>query len=387
MIEAKAAETKPQKPKKSAFREWIDSIVFAVVAATFIRWLLFTPYVIPSSSMEKTILIGDFIFVSNLHYGARTPVTPLQVPLTHQTIWGTNIPSFSRLIQLPMYRLPGFTEVERNDVVVFNYPGDPDEPFEDVSIGNGGYKNFPVDLRNNFIKRCIAVSGDVIEIKNAVVYVNGKPAPVPPNAQLFYRLESSDALDNRFFENENIQDYGPYPADSASSGKFVYQIRTTPQIVENLKKHDFVRGITHISRYNSPLAEPGIFPAAIQQNQEFWGPIQVPKKGMTIAMDSANVAKYAHAIKYFDHNDTEKVVVANGKISIDGKPITSYTFKQDYYFMMGDNRYESADSRFWGFVPEDHIVGEALFTWMSIDPNPKSIFSKIRWNRLFRVIE
>ena len=387
MIEAKAAETKPQKPKKSAFREWIDSIVFAVVAATFIRWLLFTPYVIPSSSMEKTILIGDFIFVSNLHYGARTPVTPLQVPLTHQTIWGTNIPSFSRLIQLPMYRLPGFTEVERNDVVVFNYPGDPDELFEDVSIGNGGYKNFPVDLRNNFIKRCIAVSGDAIEIKNAVVYVNGKPAPVPPNAQLFYRLESSDALDNRFFENENIQDYGPYPADSASSGKFVYQIRTTPQIVENLKKHDFVRGITHISRYNSPLAEPGIFPAAIQQNQEFWGPIQVPKKGMTIAMDSANVAKYAHAIKYFDHNDTEKVVVANGKISIDGKPITSYTFKQDYYFMMGDNRYESADSRFWGFVPEDHIVGEALFTWMSIDPNPKSIFSKIRWNRLFRVIE
>lgn len=387
MIEAKAAETKPQKPKKSAFREWIDSIVFAVVAATFIRWLLFTPYVIPSSSMEKTILIGDFIFVSNLHYGARTPVTPLQVPLTHQTIWGTNIPSFSRLIQLPMYRLPGFTEVERNDVVVFNYPGDPDELFEDVSIGNGGYKNFPVDLRNNFIKRCIAVRGDVIEIKNAVVYVNGKPAPVPPNAQLFYRLESSDALDNRFFENENIQDYGPYPADSASSGKFVYQIRTTPQIVENLKKHDFVRGITHISRYNSPLAEPGIFPAAIQQNQEFWGPIQVPKKGMTIAMDSANVAKYAHAIKYFDHNDTEKVVVANGKISIDGKPITSYTFKQDYYFMMGDNRYESADSRFWGFVPEDHIVGEALFTWMSIDPNPKSIFSKIRWNRLFRVIE
>jgi signal peptidase I len=138
-----------------------------------------------------------------------------------------------------MYRLPGFTEVERNDVVVFNYPGDPDEPFEDVSIGNGGYKHFPVDLRNNFIKRCIAISGDVIEIKNAVVYINGKPAPVPPNAQLFYRLESTDALDDRFFENENIQDYGTYPADSASVGKFVYQIRTSPKIVEGLTKTQF----------------------------------------------------------------------------------------------------------------------------------------------------
>jgi signal peptidase I len=387
MIEATATETKPQKPKKSAFREWVDSIVFAVVAATFIRWLLFTPYVIPSSSMEKTILIGDFIFVSNLHYGARTPVTPLQVPLTHQTIWGTKIPSFSALIQLSMYRLPGFTDVKRNDVVVFNYPGDPDEPFEDVSIGNGGYKHFPVDLRNNFIKRCIAVAGDVIEVKEAVVYINGQPAPIPPNAQLFYRLESTDVLDDRFFENENIQDYGSYPPDSTKRNLFAYQIRTTTQIVEKVKKHDFVRSVTHISRNTTNTLESGLFPAAAKQNQEFWGPIQVPKKGWTIPLDTANVAKYGNAIKYFDHNDPEKVIIAKGKISIDGKEISSYTFHQDYYFMMGDNRYESADSRFWGFVPEDHVVGKALFTWMSIDPNPKSVFNKIRWSRLFRVIE
>ncbi|MFN8345625.1 MAG: signal peptidase I [Spirosomataceae bacterium] len=387
MIEAKAAETKSQKPKKSALREWIDSIVFAVVAATFIRWLLFTPYVIPSSSMEKTILIGDFIFVSNLHYGARTPATPLQVPLTHQTIWGTKIPSFSTFIQLPMYRLPGFTEVKRNDVVVFNYPGDPDEAFEDVSIGNGGYKHFPVDLRNNFIKRCIAVAGDVIEVKKAVVYINGQPAPVPPNAQLFYRLESTDALDDRFFENENIQDYGSYPADTSRRHLFIYQIRTTPQIAENLKKRDFVRAVTHENRYAPTTPDNGIFPAAFKQNQEFWGPMQVPKKGLTISLDSVAIAKYGHVIKYFDHNDAEKVSVTKDKISIDGKEIKSYTFQQDYYFMMGDNRYESADSRFWGFVPADHVVGKALFTWMSIDPNPKSIFNKIRWNRLFRIIE
>ncbi len=387
MIEVKAAENKSQRPKKSAFREWVDSIVFAVVAATFIRWLFFTPYVIPSSSMEKTILIGDFIFVSNLHYGARTPVTPLQVPLTHQTIWGTSIPSFSTLLQWPMYRLPGFTDVKRNDVVVFNYPGDPDEPYEDVARGDGGYKHFPVDLRNNFIKRCIAVSGDVIEVKKAVVYVNGKPAAVPATAMFYYRLESGDLLDDRFFENANIQDYGNYPADSAKPNAFIYRIRTTPQIVEDLKKHAFIRAITHETRYDATVSEPGIFPAATKQNQEFWGPIQVPQKGWTIQLDSGNVAKYANAIKFFDHNDPAKVVVENGKISIDGKLLTSYTFKQDYYFMMGDNRYESADSRFWGFVPADHVVGKALFTWMSIDPNPKSVLNKIRWNRLFRVIE
>lgn len=375
------------KPKKSAFREWLDSVVFAVVAATFIRWLLLEAYTIPSSSMEKSLLIGDFLFVSKLHYGARTPGTPLQVPLTHQTIWGTNIPSFSTLIQLPMFRLPGFTDVKRNDVVVFNYPGDPDEPFEDPLQGNGGYKAFPVDLRTNFIKRCIAVAGDVVEIKKAVVYVNGKEGEIPPKAQFYYRLESNDLLDDRFFENEDIQDYGSYPADSLRPNKFLYQIRTTPQIVEDLKKHSFIRAVTHESRYDATTPEMGLFPAAAKQNPDFWGPIQVPKTGMTIQLDSANIAKYGHVIKYFDHNDTDKVLIEKGKVSIDGKAITSYTFKQDYYFMMGDNRYESADSRFWGFVPADHIVGKAVFIWMSIDPNPKSILNKIRWNRLFRLIE
>lgn len=375
------------KPKKSAFREWLDSVAFAVVAATLIRWLLLEAYTIPSSSMEKSLLIGDFLFVSKLHYGARTPGTPLQVPLTHQTIWGTNIPSFSTLIQLPMFRLPGFTDVKRNDVVVFNYPGDPDEPFEDPLQGNGGYKAFPVDLRTNFIKRCIAVAGDVVDIKKAVVYVNGKEAEVPQKAQFYYRLESNDLLDDRFFENEDIQDYASYPADSLRPNKFLYQIRTTPQIVESLRKHSFIRAVTHESRYDANMPEMGLFPAAAKQNPDFWGPIQVPKTGLTIQLDSANVAKYGHVIKYFDHNDAEKVVVDKGKISIDGKAITSYTFKQDYYFMMGDNRYESADSRFWGFVPADHIVGKAVFIWMSIDPNPKSIFNKIRWNRLFRIID
>lgn len=374
------------KPKKSAFREWLDSIVFAVVAATLIRWLFLEAYTIPSSSMEKSLLIGDFLFVSKLHYGARTPGTPLQVPLTHQTIWGTNIPSFSTLIQLPMYRLPGFSDVKRNDVVVFNYPGDPDEPFEDPLQGNGGYKAFPVDLRTNFIKRCIGVAGDVIEIKKAVVYVNGKEAEIPPRAQFFYRLESNDLLDDRFFENEDIQAYSAYPADSITTSKYVYQIRTTPQIVDELKKHSFIKSVTHESPYTPTSTENGLFPVTAKQNLDYWGPVQVPKEGLTIQLDSANVAKYANVIKYFDHNDADKVVIANGKISIDGKAITSYTFKQDYYFMMGDNRYESADSRFWGFVPADHIVGKAVFIWMSIDPNPKSVLNKIRWNRLFRLI-
>ncbi|MFN4146423.1 MAG: signal peptidase I [Runella sp.] len=375
------------KPQKSALREWLDSVVFAVVAATLIRWLFLEAYTIPSSSMEKSLLIGDFLFVSKLHYGARTPGTPLQVPLTHQTIWGTNIPSFSTLVQLPMFRLPGFSEVKRNDVVVFNYPGNPDVPVERPEEGNGGYKHFPVDLRTNFIKRCIGLPGDVIEVKKAVVYVNGKEGEIPPKAQFYYRLESNDLLDDRFFQNEDIQDYSAYPTDSLQPNKFLYQIRTTPQIVEGLKKHSFIRGVTHTSQYQPNASEMGLFPVAAKFNPDFWGPIQVPKKGLTITLDSANVAKYGNVIKYFDHNQTDKVTIADGKVSIDGKAISSYTFQQDYYFMMGDNRYESADSRFWGFVPADHIVGKAVFIWMSLDPNPKSILHKVRWNRLFRIIE
>ena len=375
------------KKQKSPAREWLDSIVFAVVAATFIRWLFLEAYTIPSSSMEKSLLVGDFLFVSKLHYGARTPGTPLQIPLTHQTIWGTQIPSFSTAIQLPLYRLPGFTEVKRNDVVVFNYPGDPKVAEEDVRIGNGGYKDFPVDLRTNFIKRCIGVSGDVVEVKNAVVYLNGKEAAFPLQSQVAYRLESADLLDDRFFEKEGIKDYQSAPADSLKPNQFVYTIRTTPNTVADLKKYDFLRGITQIARYPKGMAESSMFPGGNQQNPDFWGPIQVPKKGLTIQLDSTNVAKYGNTIKYFDGNEADKVLIANNKMSIGGKAITSYTFTQNYYFMMGDNRYESADSRFWGFVPENHVVGKAVFIWMSIDPEPKSILTKIRWKRLFSIID
>ncbi len=373
--------------KKSAFREWIDSIVFAVVAATFIRWLLLEAYTIPSSSMEKSLLVGDFLFVSKLHYGARTPGTPLQVPLTHQTIWGTQIPSFSEAIQLPMFRLPGFSEVKRNDVVVFNYPGDADETTEDPLIGNGGYKNFPVDLRTNFIKRCVGVAGDVIEVKDAVVYLNGKAVDFPPKSQVYYRLESSDLLDDRFFDKEGINSTSVYPTDSLKPNLFVYRIRATPQTITDLKKYDFIKGVTQISEYPADARSSEMFPAGLNRNPDFWGPIQIPKKGMTVQLDSINVVKYGSTIKYFDGNQADKVLIANGKITIDGKATTSYTFTQNYYFMMGDNRYESADSRFWGFVPENHVVGKAVFIWMSIDPDPKSVLNKIRWNRLFRIIE
>jgi signal peptidase I len=380
-------EEKPVKVK-SAGKEWLDSIVFAVVAATFIRWLFLEAYTIPSSSMEKSLLVGDFLFVSKMHYGARTPKTPLQVPLTHQTIWGTQIPSFSTLLQLPMYRLPGFSEVKRNDVVVFNYPGDPDEPVERPEDGNGGYKHFPVDLRTNFIKRCIAVAGDVVEVKNAMAYVNGKIADVPNQAQFFYKLQSSDLLDDRFFANEGITEYAVLAPDSTlRSNTYAYRIRTTPAIVGVLKKYSFIKEVASTINYEPNYHSGELFPATALQNADFWGPITVPKKGLSIKLDSANVAKYRHVIKYFDGNEPDKVVIKDNKITIDGKAVDSYTFNQDYYFMMGDNRYESADSRFWGFVPADHIVGKAVFIWMSIDPNPSSALKKIRWNRLFSIIE
>ena len=377
-----------ETPKKSIAREWFDSIGFAVIAATLIRWLFLEAYTIPSSSMENSLLVGDFLFVSKLHYGARTPKTPLQIPLTHQTIWGTQIPSFSTLVQLPMYRLPGFTEVKRNDVVVFNYPGNPDTPVERPEEGNGGYKHFPVDLRTNFIKRCIGVAGDVIEVKKGIAYINGKEAEIPSHARFYYRLQSVELLDDRFFEKEDILDYNVFPADSLSAKKFLYQIRATPEKILELKQYPFIVSVTHENVYPEGAPEGGLFPIAAQkQNPDFWGPIQIPKAGLTITLDSANVAKYGNTIKYFDENEVDKVVIQNNKITIAGKTLNEYTFKQNYYFMMGDNRYESADSRFWGFVPANHIVGKAVFVWMSIDPKPKNVWNKIRWSRLFSLIK
>ncbi|MCH7401777.1 signal peptidase I [Belliella kenyensis] len=355
-----------EKKKKSATREWIDALVFAVVAASLIRWLLLEPFTIPTASMEKSLLVGDFLFVSKMHYGTRVPKTPLQMPLTHQKIWGTDINSYLDWIELPYWRLPGFTSVKRNDVVVFNYPAE---------------YEYPVDLKTNYIKRAVAVPGDLLEIKKSQVYINGVAEPSPPKLQLSYDLLTDKRLSIDFFEDNNINRDSFYPFDNGAG----YLIYATADDVQNLEKSPAVNDVTpRIDREG--MGDARVFPdgAYFGWNKDNYGPLEIPGKGFTITLDEENMAKYAFTIeKYEGHKNLE---VRNNKLFIDNQEITEYTFKQNYYFMMGDNRHDSLDSRYWGFVPEDHIVGKAWFLWLSLDKH-KSMFSKIRWNRIFNGIK
>jgi signal peptidase I len=355
-----AKRDKDAKPK-SKVREWTDAIVFAVIAATIIRWLLLEAFTIPTPSMEKSLLVGDFLFVSKVHYGARTPATPLQVPLTHQKIWGTNIPSYLDWINLPQYRLPGFSSVKRNDVVVFNYPPE----FQ-----------YPVDLKTNYIKRCIGLPGDVLEVKDMQVYINNEPVANPEKMQYRYFIQTPETINKRVFEKYDISE--KYKVNGG------YIVFTMPNTAARLKSLKFITDV-QVMEAEPDYVETRIYPDATKYpwNVDYWGPLQIPKEGMTITVNDETMTKYGPVIEYYEGHDN--VEITDGTLKIEGQPLTTYTFKQDYYFMMGDNRHNSEDSRFWGFVPADHIVGKALFIWMSIDPD-KGFFSKIRWNRLFNGI-
>ncbi|SKB72906.1 signal peptidase I [Dyadobacter psychrophilus] len=362
--------------RKSPVREWFDSILFAVVAATLIRWLFFEAFTIPTPSMENSLLVGDFLFVSKLHYGTRTPKTPLQVPLTHQTIWGTNIPSYSDAIQLPQYRLPGFSEVKRGDVVVFNYPPE---------------LQHPVDLKTNYIKRCMGLPGDKLEVRDLQVYANGTAVENPVRMENEYFVATTTSVnEEKVFKENGVSEYNAYTESFndtiPSNDQMGYLVFTTVDIAAKLKSYDFVKGITLV-KSSKDISEPMLYPnsSLFKWNRDNYGPITVPKEGATVQLTPENIATYGPVIKNYE--GLEGVELDEKSVKVAGKAITSYTFKQDYYFMMGDNRHNSADSRYWGFVPMDHIVGKAVFVWMSIDPNPTSFFNKIRWNRLFRVID
>ncbi len=352
----------PNAPQKGFFKEWFDAILFAVIAATFIRWLLIEAYTIPTPSMEKSLLVGDFLFVSKFHYGPRTPKTPLQAPLTHQKIWGTDIPSYSDAIQLPSFRIPGFTHIKNNDVVVFNWPAE---------------EGYPTDLKTNYIKRCIAVGGDSIQVKDTQVFINGKPADNPEKLQYQYVLLTNENLNDRIFRSHDITDFYRIPQG--------YMVHTSPATAAKLKEMPFINQVI-MDKHQQGVPDPQTFPnnSKFDWNADFFGPLWVPKKGATINLTPENVLIYETTIaRYEGHNS---VKVENGKLVIDGIVAETYTFGQNYYFMMGDNRHNSLDSRFWGFVPEDHVVGKALLIWMSLDKDG-NMLTKIRWNRLLNLIE
>lgn len=366
---------KKARKQKSKTREWVDAVVFAVIAATIIRTFFIEAYTIPTPSMEKSLLVGDFLFVSKVNYGPRVPMTPLAFPFAHHTMPLTrDAKSYSTAIQLPYYRLPGFEEIERQDVVVFNYPADPIDR--------------PVDKRENYIKRCVAIAGDTLQIIDSEVFVNGVKQPVSEHGETSYIVRTN----GENFNYDALRNLGMSRDDLANNFSTLYGDRSTyyfksltPQQVAGLRKFGNVTGIEpHKLAAEDPDSGGGIFPvdSSLHWNRDNYGPLWIPKKGVTVQLTTENLPRYERVISFYEGNELE---VRGSEIYINGAPADSYTFEMDYYFMMGDNRHNSLDSRYWGFVPEDHIVGKALFIWMSWDKDD-SFFSKIRWNRLFNGI-
>jgi signal peptidase I len=394
--------------KKGAIREWVDAAVFAIVAATLIRTFVFEAYTIPTPSMEKTLLVNDFLFVSKFAYGPRIPETPLALPFMSHNIYKTNIQSYVTWIKIPYTRWLA-KPVNRDDAVVFNFPAN-DTLIDDAAHGSlvtyyqeirgrmmadhiserearqrvlDQYGDLvitrPVDKREFFIKRCTAVAGDTLQIKNRIVYVNGVAEPLPEFHEFNYLVTTTGPLDPDQLNSISIQDVpDPDKNQVQMAGTNSYII--TMDDAEKLQLKMFP-GIKDIQSQPLDDGEKGVFLFPYESNGwtvDDYGPIWIPKKGATIQLNPENITRYHRCIDTYEGNKLEE---KNGQYIINGKPATSYTFKMDYYWMMGDNRHNSLDSRYWGFVPEDHIVGKASLIWFSYGN------SGIRWSRIFKTIK
>lgn len=398
-----------RKHKKAGWREWVDAAIFAVVAATLIRTFVFEAYTIPSSSMEKTLLVRDFLFVSKLSYGPRIPNTPLSVPFVHNYLPGSKRKSYSEAIKLPYTRWFA-SPVKRNDCVVFNFPeGDTvfNMPgyqsarpyYNHIRRLDGTFDNqqrqyylsqpelwpiavHPPDKTDNYIKRCVAIAGDTLQIINGVLYVNSQPAYVSPTSTTYYYFRSSRIIDeddllsagislNQKEDDESANDFIPQSMN-------LYKINLTPKEVEKLEKLEGVVPGSIQKDVDSSLTG-AVFPYDTnfyKWSVDFFGPLWVPEKGKSITLTPQNMALYRRCINIYENN---KLVERDGKYFINDKETTTYTFKMNYYWMMGDNRHKSQDSRLWGFVPEDRIVGKAWMIWFSWDGGP-------RWKRFFKIV-
>lgn len=378
------------KKKKSAVREWLDAAIFAVIAATLIRTFIFEAYTIPTPSMEKTLLVNDFLFVSKVSYGPRVPMTPLAVPFTHHTLPLTKYTkAYSEAVQWKYRRIPGFGDIHRNDVVVFNFPeGDTvalerqDESYYDLVRRNGRDRVWseyrvisrPVDKRENYIKRCVGIAGDTLSVVNGIVVVNGQPENPPPHSERLYHVQTTNGDHLNPVRLEEMGIAGNY--EIMEQGKTSYNL--TPEESKAIGAFPIVNG--NIQPFISPY-EDGVWPqdtAHFKYTVDNFGPIYIPKKGATVKLDSSNIELYRRIIEVYEDNTLEN---KNGQWVINGTPTDLYTFKMNYYWMMGDNRHHSLDSRYWGFVPEDHVVGKAWLIWMSYGKGG------IRWSRLFRTIK
>lgn len=388
--------------KKSGTREWIDAAVFAVVAATIIRTFIFEAYTIPTGSMEKTLLVNDFLFVNKSSYGPRLPNTPLSFPFVHHTLPVTNSKSYLEWIKIPYTRIFA-SPVKRNDVVVFNYPvGDTvigeyqsEVNYYDYLRAYPGSREQllaerddimvrPVDKRENFIKRCVGIPGDTIRIVDGDLYVNGSKSTAPAQSQTYYYVTTNG---KEFFTEDFMKDELNIDPDDPSQRELsqvpglanTWRMNLTESQAAKVATLPFV-GAKGVIKDLNTVGFGNTFPfdtVHYKWSEDNFGPIWVPAKGATVKLTRENIAVYRRVIEVYEGNKLEE---ANGSFVINGKPTDSYTFQMDYFWMMGDNRHNSQDSRFWGFVPEDHVVGKASLIWFSWQNGP-------RWNRIFRTIK
>ncbi|MFR9670748.1 MAG: signal peptidase I [Rikenellaceae bacterium] len=379
--------------------EWINALVFATVVATIIHTYVFQLYVIPTSSMEKSLLVGDYLYVSKLSYGPKLPNTPLSFPFVHHTMpFSATAKSYSDAIKLPYHRIKGLKQIERGDVVVFNFPAGDTVLLENQSVtyydvlreyqsslGEEAvrarlFKDYtviarPVDKRENYIKRCVALPGDTIRVVESRLYVNGQAEAEIPGKQYINIVQTSSPISQYTFDKLDITE--------GSGNGAIYQIPLTSSSAESIGA---LRNVYNMRQYIAEGVNPDVYPSSpslYPWNHDNMGSIWVPKRGATVELTTKNLPLYERIIDQYEGNDLR---VEGSDIYINGELSYSYTFKMDYYWMMGDNRHNSADSRFWGFVPEDHIVGKASFVWLSLDAN-KSFPANIRWNRIFRWIK
>lgn len=387
-------EGKKNKKKKPVWREWLDAALFAIIAATLIRTFIMEAYTIPTGSMEGTLLVKDYLWVNKMSYGARIPMTPLSLPLMHNTLPVLGTKSYSDAVQWKYRRLPGFGDVERNDVVVFNFPvGDTvsleyqsEKDYYSILRENNNNRDLvwrtntivtrPVDKKENFIKRCVAIPGDQVEARDGQLYINGQLGEVFPHVKMTYYAQVNTFLSEEFLEENDIDVYGQQGNN--------YMLNIPNDALPALKNNpSFLK------------LEPNVIPKGMvggpsdwafpqdttyyKWNRDNFGPLTVPKAGTTVTLTPENIALYRRIIRNYEGHQLEE---RNGQFIIDGQVANTYTFAMDYYWMMGDNRHNSADSRYWGFVPMDHVVGKAAFVWLSFNEK-----GGIRWKRLLRGIK
>jgi len=414
---------KSNNPRVQSFLNAVDDIIFALVAVYLINLFLFQNYQIPSSSLEKTLLVGDYLFVSKLSFGARVPNTPISFPLVQNTLPILNCKSYIEWPNWGYKRVKGTGVVKRNDIVVFNFPAGDTVPLkvqnpdyytlinmygrEAIHLNKSTFGDIvyrPVDKRENYVKRCIGLPGDTLQIIDNQIYIDGKLLENKKNVQFVYYVETDGTIikdeifrrlkvsrDDRMLvtsggENtryffQSLYALGFTPDEN---GKYnpIYRLPLTTEAIEIAKKMPNIRKIVI-----EPDAMGGdVYPVDYQTGwtRDNYGPVWIPKKGATVTLDENNLALYQRCIRNYENNTLE--ITADGTIKINGNPTDTYTFKYDYYWMMGDNRHCSADSRSWGFVPEDHIVGKPILVWLSIDKDRGLFSGGIRWNRMFRMV-